>query len=279
MVTIVRICFLLGLNALLANIEAQDVSVPTRQLKAMREIARNATMETAGGTSRTALIDEPIYKFNDPARRFSDGSVWAFSKTGRPAALYTLSLEKTPSGVIQWVHEFTSLSETNVAVKNREYLGGWEWAPEERGISMKPFSSVASPSDEVGKRSRQMRELARRFKAFELWEPSGTARPERYELRLLPQPVYRYSDPANGLIDGAIFFMVYGQNPEIALVIEARQEGKAAPTWSYGMGRIAAAHLIVSLDEHNVADWPRPANPGPKSAYAATARPANNLEK
>ena len=94
-----------------------------------------------------------------------------------------------------------------------------------------------------------MRELARRFRADEDFEPQPGERPERYELRLLPQPVARYEDPASGVVDGGLFLLVYGQNPEIALVIEAGARGDLAA----GLGlpassAISAARSHVHLD-------------------------------
>ena len=99
---------------------------------------------------------------------------------------------------------------------------------------------------------------ARRFRAYEFFEPKPGDRPERYELRLLPQPVVRYEDPASGVIDGGLFFLVYGQNPEIALMIEAGREKEAKPSWSFALAPIAASRLRVSLDDREVADIPKP---------------------
>src|SRR4051794_23510019 len=89
---------------------AGDNPAKTSLAKAMRAMADGVTMETIDGKTAFARVNEPIYRFDDPARKFSDGTVWAFGKVGRPAALLTFSLEKTPNGDLQWVEEFTSLS-------------------------------------------------------------------------------------------------------------------------------------------------------------------------
>ena len=62
-----------------------------------------------------------------------------------------------------------------------------------------------------------------------------------YELRLLAQPVLRCSDPKSGLIDGTLFLLVYGTNPEVVLLIEASKEGASEPTWSYVLARMGRA--------------------------------------
>jgi hypothetical protein len=101
-----------------------------------------------------------------------------------------------------------------------------------------------------------MKDLARRFEAFEFYDHrSGES--ERYQLRLLPQPVLRYTDPAAGLVDGALFFFVYGRNPEVVLLVEARREGDTGPIWSYGLARVGAARLHVKLDGAEVWQAPR----------------------
>ena len=267
---------LAGLGLLAAK--AGDEPPKSTLARAMRAIAEGITMRTPDGRTTFECVGDPIYRFNDPARKFSDGTVWAFGKIGRPAALVTLSLEKKSSGEVQWVHEFTSLASGPVGASNPDHLGAWRWEPSEPGLAMTPIPKAPPPDKDGGSRLRQLRELARRFAAYELWDPNLNARAQRYELRLLPRPVHRYSEPAHGLIDGAIFLIAYGQDPEIALVIEARRVGDAAPAWSYGMGRIAVARLLVRLDGLEVADWPRPASTGPESVYGAIARRARDLE-
>src|SRR5262245_31976678 len=73
--------------------QAQQGGSQEARSKVMRELARGVTVEAAGGQAE--LIEEPIYRFDDPARRFPDGTIWAFGKTGRPTALLTLALERS----------------------------------------------------------------------------------------------------------------------------------------------------------------------------------------
>jgi len=49
------------------------------------------------------------------------------------------------------------------------------------------------------------------------------------ELRLLTQPIVRYKAPERGVIDGAIFALVWkGTDPEILLVLEDRNDNDGA---------------------------------------------------
>ena len=67
-------------------------------------------------------------------------------------------------------------------------------------------------------------------------------------------------------MDGAIFLMAYGRNPEIALLIEARRDDLGAPAWFYGLARIGAARLLVKLDDREVADLPKPVVAGDRKS-------------
>ncbi len=246
---------------------------------AMAGIARAITVVEAGGKAKAGLVPEPIYRFNDPTRNYSDGTVWAFGRPGRPAALFCLSLEKNERGELWWVHELTSTSAGPVAASSRHAYGAWIWNPKDPEIKFQPIREAPAPGDDEARRLRQMREIARRFKAFESLDPARDASSDRFELRLLPQPVHRYRDPKGGPIDGAIFLMSYGQNPEIALLIEAGRESPATPpTWSFALAPLSAARLRVSLDDRQVADIPKPPDANWKQPYCLLVRRAGDLK-
>jgi hypothetical protein len=255
-----------------------DAATSKARADRMRELARGIAVESPDG-KKFELSPEPIYRFADPTRAFSDGTVWAFGKPGRPEALFTVSLEGRQGGSFHWLHEFTSLSTDRVRAVGPAGVAPWPWAPQAPGVVLRPIPDAGAPEPDAPRRLRRMRELARRFRAFEHFEPKPGEPPQRYELRLLPQPVVRYEDPASGVVDGGLFFLVYGQNPEIALVIEARVQGAAPATWSYGVGRISAARSHVQLDDREVADLPRINDNDLSRPYAGFIRPIPGPEK
>lgn len=246
------------------------------RLQAMERVARGVVMRKVdGGASEPiAPLDNPIYRFDDPARSYSDGTVWAWGRPGRPAALLTLSLEKK-EGVLRWLGELTSLSAPSITAAGPE---GWAWTPQAAGAVANPLPDTPRPAEDEARRLRQMRDAARRFRAFEFFAPVNRTQLEleRFELRLLPQPVHRYSDPGSGLVDGAIFVFAYGTNPEIVLLIEARREGKdeSGASWTYGLARVAGAELHVELDHHEVWKQPRVPMPSRRDPYAIIVIPA-----
>ncbi len=252
-------------------------STSADRVAAMRELAQAITLVQAPAGTKAALISEPIYRFDDPARLFSDGTIWAFGKSGRPDALLCLSLEKNDRGQVNWIHELTSLSSGPVAASSRHRSGPWAWNPKEPGIVLKPILKDQPPAGDHGQRLRQMREAARRFKASESLDPARNDPSDRFELRLLPQPVLRYQGSDAALVDGAIFLLAYGRNPEIALLIEARREHKGEPAWFYGLARIGAARFRVKLDDREVADLPKPVVAGWRDLYFLFDRPALGL--
>lgn len=276
------VTLLLGLGAAVANNPARGQAAPGdpdkgTRLQKMDRIAKGIVLQKVnGGSSETiAMLDNPIYRFDDPARSFSDGTVWVWGRSGQPAALLTLSIQKK-EGVLRWVGEFTSLSASPISATGPD---DWAWTPRTAGAIARTLPESRRPAEDEVKRLRQMRGMARRFRAFEFFDPIGQTRMERYELRLLPQPVHRYSDPKAGLLDGAIFIFTYGTNPEIALLMEARRAGKdeSEPSWTYGLARIAGAELHVELDHGEVWQQPRVRRPSLSDPYGIVVRPMQEL--
>jgi hypothetical protein len=86
-----------------------------------------------------------------------------------------------------------------------------------------------------------MRVLTRDFSA------STTDHGERrLELRLLPQPLYRYESTDPDVLDGAVFAFVTSTDAEALLVIEARKPAPAdGPVWDYAVCRFTDLGLLV----------------------------------
>lgn len=255
---------------------AGDDPVPSERANAMLKLAQAVTVQAADG-AKFELVKEPVYRWDDPARRFGDGTVWIYGNSGRPAALLTLSLNKMANDSLEWLHELTALTDTRFTAESPD---GWLWSPSGPGMTFKPIPNAPAPADDAGKRGRQLTEQARRFKAFEFFDPSGEGRPQRYELRGLSKPVHRYRDPARGILEGGVFLIAYGRNPEVVLVLEALADGKTTPHWLYGLGRSAAAELHVMLEDQDVSPWPRDeVHNGPNRPYHVFGLPAGEEQK
>lgn len=202
-----------------------------------------------GARTQLKLQKGPLVRHLDVTQAYSDGTMWVWGGQGRPHAVLTLSIV----GKARWIHEFNSLSTNGVEA---DPGGGPKWLPKRPGWDPQPFPSAPVPAKTDRARLRQMKELARRFTAFEyytdLYHPG-----QRYELRLMPQPVYRYGKPEGSPLDGAFFVIAKGTNPEILLVIELQAPGDTAGGWRYNCSRVSAAGLSLGLDGKEV--WKRDA--------------------
>ena len=69
-------------------------------------------------------------------------------------------------------------------------------------------------------------------------------------MRLLPQPVCRYKDLEDHLLDGAIFGLASnGTNPDACLVLEIRKTGEGTFAWEFGIAAMTAHAVDIKLDE------------------------------
>lgn len=229
--------------------EADEKPKIKARLKCMRQRAGGIRPWVLTDGERVTLKGrkEPLFRLVDPTRNFPDGTLWAWPEKGRPATLVTLSLMASWEPP-QWLYEFASLSDSPIGA---EFGGAVDWSAQRPGWEPMTFNDAPAPADSESERLRQMRSLARRFNAVELLPP-----PMRFELRLLPQPVVRYADLEAGQLDGAVFLLCHGTNPEILLTIEARQDCAKTPVWQYGFARNSSAELQVKLDGADV--WMQP---------------------
>jgi hypothetical protein len=94
----------------------------------------------------------------------------------------------------------------------------------------------------------QLRRLAQEFGGYEV-DRDG----KRWELRLLPTPLYRYPTAKTGVVDGALFALLSnaGTDPEVLLLIEAK-ETDAKLRWQYACGRFSDWELRVRRKDREV---------------------------
>lgn len=233
---------------------AADESIKKQEgipLKAGERMVRAIKVYAVNDGSRTRLKLQkgPLLLHLDTPMAYSDGTMWVWGGQGRPNALLTLSIV----GKTTWIHEFTSLSTNGVEADTGR---GPKWSPKKPGWNPQLFPSAPVPAKTDRARLRQMKELARRFTAFEYYTEYYHPG-QRYQLRLMPQPVYRYGKSDGGRLDGAFFVIAKGTNPEILLVIELQAPGETAAAWQYNCSRVTVAGLSVMLDGQEV--WKRDA--------------------
>ncbi|HJT33035.1 MAG TPA: hypothetical protein VJ783_13420 [Pirellulales bacterium] len=122
------------------------------------------------------------------------------------------------------------------------------WEPQTTAGEWNDVPSAPPPADKEAVRLRQLKDIARLFAAHEIWDPDRS----RYELRLLVQPVHRYSDPEEGIHDGAVFVFAHGTNPECLLLTEAVGGALDSAHWKYALLRSSDAEAHVEIDGNEV---------------------------
>ena len=93
-----------------------------------------------------------------------------------------------------------------------------------------------------------MRALAREFSGRSLSDQGQT-----WELRLLPQPLYRFQSTDPDVLDGALFTLVSsaGTDPEIILLLEARKS-QSGNQWVFGAARFSDMSLWLKHKDKEV---------------------------
>ena len=91
-----------------------------------------------------------------------------------------------------------------------------------------------------------MKQLAGDFAGHQFWSPNNS----RFELRLIAEPIHRYRDEVNGIVDAAVFLMNHEIEPEVIILIEAvKKEEKLS--WQYAVTPIGSAefHILFRGEE------------------------------
>jgi hypothetical protein len=188
---------------------------------------------------------KPLLRWTNPGIGRVYGDVYVWTRQGRPEAV--MSFYKAWQPKYDFTAEMHSLSLTEIAAERDGVL---LWQPQKAGITLNSVPDSSKPADSAARRLPQMRELAGRFSA-RLVDRRVNLEGERQELRLLTQPLYRYRSTDPEVLDGALFAIVLGTDPEVLLLLEARQSGNA-PAWHYGLARMNIDPIAVSYNEKEV---------------------------
>jgi hypothetical protein len=191
------------------QIEAERAAQASR---ASRAYADRYWIQAADATA-AELQPEPLLRWSNPAVGSIHGDVFLWTSSGRPVAV--ASLYQWFSPFTHRTHEFTALTESTLSAS---FDGQPAWQTSEPALRFQPVPEAAEPSPSPALRLSQMRALAREFSATRLDREQ-----QSQELRLMSQPVHRYgpTDDAQ-LLDGAIFVLAQGTDPEVLLLLEAR---------------------------------------------------------
>jgi hypothetical protein len=225
---------------------AEESDDRAERLAEMKQIVRPlkiVAIDDRGKETPAATTEEPAHRWTDPTRDFSGGALWIWRVSGRPVAVVSAELYES------WSLEFVSVTPDLVRADDESV----SWKPRAGGVEFREIPEAPAVAATEAGRSRQMRDLAKRFAAREHWIGGNG---QHYALRLLPHPIDRYSDESSGVVDGAIFVHANGTNPEILLLIEALREGDGKARWSFAAAPLSRAEVRLKLGQKDV--WTSP---------------------
>jgi hypothetical protein len=131
-------------------------------------------------------------------------------------------------GGLAMEHDFHSLAEVPLS---GSLHGKPVWTAEEAGLKFVAVPDAAVPAANEVQRRLQLGKLASEFSCVARYRnaPSDT------QLRLLPRPTHSYAAPKQGILEGGLFAIARGTDPEMFLLIEARGKDAATARWRYAV--------------------------------------------
>jgi hypothetical protein len=224
-----------GQDSLPAHLEAKQDDP-----KSLTEYVDLVEVRIVGADQPVKPIARPLFRYADQVRHIAEGGIWAWGD-GRPVAM--IKSWRNADG--RRTRAFSLTSDDLVTAHGPQAL---VWRPESLQIAPKPLTGAPLPDRSEAVRLRQLKEQARRFSAYEMWDPENS----RFEMRLLVQPVHRYRQDERQIIDGAVFLLAVDNNPQIVLLLEMLITETNGSHWQYLLARVSSAELHVALDGREV---------------------------
>ena len=226
--------------------ESEEAKRSREELQVSLEQVAPMRLRHTGTEAEIERVEHPVLRYSAPLWGGHHGTLWVWGKRGRPVAVLEMSLVQKDG---LWYRSFHSTTDAPLKL---DLPNGKSWTPKSSNVNFQPLPNAAPPAETPAARLRQMKAFAQKFSAHQLWtwrEGDGS----RHELRMLTTPVHRYEDREQQLIDGALFIIAQGTNPEATLFLEAIQPANGAkPTWQFGIGRSSFAEHIVNYEDKEV---------------------------
>jgi hypothetical protein len=192
------------------------------------------------------IVGQPLLRFTNPLFGVRDGLFVAWvDPSNRPVAVGQVFLMRRTES--SWYLETQSLAQGPMKFESDTEA---TWAPAEAGIEWKKFEDTVVPAGSKVLRLSQMRKLAARFSG------EDDLSVENNVLRLMPNPMVRYGDSENEIVDGAMFAHVEGTDPELLVLIEARKDQQGGTAFWWALAPMTSAALDGYLDGQKV--WSKP---------------------
>ena len=204
------------------------------------------------------LSGEPVLRWNNPIRNVDDAAVFVWLSKDRPEMVATVMSYRDGQKNLRRSYELLSVSQDKLSGMQG---GRRVWQPEKRAFTWREVPGATAAADTAAQRRRQMRDLAAKFQV------AVEADKNRYELRLLAQPLYRYENAKADIVEGALYAFVEGTDPELILALETPRVGKS---WKFATGRLTRWGIEVRYQDKVMNEFPQMS--GPRDAEDAVYR-------
>jgi hypothetical protein len=216
----------------------------------MQSYAEETTVAvlTDAGAQPAEMVAEPVFRYSDVPREIPDATLWVWTRNGRPVAFQKVEVNAW-QGTSQWTICYASLADELIETRwpQRDVFKSTE-----PGVVYKSVPEAPAPANGALQRTLQIKALKDRF-AGSIDQGNGEYEP----IRVLPTPIFQYTDPDTKLPLGAIFAMTStGTNPDVLLLLDARPDADGRLRWHYGIARLTSVGHQVKLDDMVVWDDP-----------------------
>ena len=212
-----------------------------RRLDFIRETIARLEFETTDVPLKSLTLPaEPVLSYTNPVRSATgSGSTFLVLDGVRPIAAASASIRDNGKAF----REMTLLRDIALNVSREEKL---VWQPKTVAKPWELVPNTSQPAKNSPLRLIQMRQIVRRFEMALVKQDM-----ESGVLRSLSKPIYRYSDPDSGLVDGAVFAFVESTDPEALLLLEAHSDDTGR-SWRYTIARMTSRPSKVMLDKREI---------------------------
>jgi hypothetical protein len=228
---------------------AQDQKAQSAaRLKLMKETAARIEIRVEGNeATKLELRAQPVMRWDNNRSFIADGATFVWLADHRPMAIGGMWLKNRQG------HAIFDLQSLSPQLLTATVDGTARWTTSQAGISWQAVSGGKPPAASRLERLRQMKELAEGFSTYAVKTAPDYDEGSIWHLRMVAQPVYRYAEEA--AVDGALFAFAQGADPEVFLVLEARED-QGTRQWHFGFAPACGWELHAKHGEREV--WSRP---------------------
>lgn len=220
---------------------AEETSPDDQRQALLVSLARDHTLTAPTSGKGFQLSEQPVVHYTNPVRDrgTSDGVTFLWLDGRLPVAASSFSIRR-PDDSLRF--ECVTFSETPLELKLNDTV---TWAPTRWQTAPQKLSGVPAPAALERLRMTQMRQIGRLFDA----RCTRRNTLEVSKLRLMPQPLHRFSDPERGIVDGALFAYVISNDPELLLRLEVVKQAGSLE-WRYAFARMTSLQVDVRWDDN-----------------------------